>query len=169
MEEELSISGKDLYELMSSFFDTDPRCSMKIQCKGASMFPFIKENSIVTIAPLDKNCTLVLGDIVAAAVHSSQKVVVHRIINITSNGYHLKGDNNGSCDGWFQCQDLFGIVEEIEMPSGQKYTPKHWQNLLIAWASRTNIFALKKLLYSAKKALKNNYLSSVIQRFFSFE
>ena len=150
--EELSLSVKDLYELMGSFLSEGHDCRLKIQCTGASMTPFIRNKNIVTIKPLNNTQTLKNGDIVVAAVHDKKRIIIHRIIAITPQKYNLKGDNNKISDGWFHKKDILGIVEKIETTTGFGYTPKHWQNLIIALGSRSNI--LKHALLPGLKFLK---------------
>lgn len=141
--EELSLSGEDLYELMESFLASGLECRMKIQCMGGSMSPFIRNENSVTLRPLDESPSLKNGDIVAAAVRDKRRVIVHRIIKATPPQYLIKGDNNSTNDGWFHKKDILGVVERIESKSGFGYSPKRWQNIMIAFASRTKILQLK--------------------------
>lgn len=151
--EELRLSCEDLYELMGSFLKGSLNCRMKIQCLGCSMAPFIKDRDIVTLKPLDKDSSLNKGDIVAVAVHHGKRIVIHRIINANPPRYRIKGDNNRVCDGWFHKDDIFGVVERVEKTDGSGYTPKQWQNLIIAAGSRVNI--LKDLFSPGLKLLKS--------------
>ncbi len=112
---------------------------MKIQCRGGSMSPFIRNEASVTLRPLDENRSLKNGDIVAAAIRDKRRVIVHRIIKVTASGYLIKGDNNTTIDGWFCRKDILGVVEKVESKNGFGYSPKRWQNIFIALASRTNI------------------------------
>ena len=148
--EELTLSGTDLYELIGSFFTARPGCRLKIQCLGYSMSPFIKDRNRVTIKPLEKDLPLKFGDIVAIAVHDRKKILVHRIIKVAVPKYLIKGDNNTGADGWFDKKDILGVVENIDMKSGFAYSPKRWQSIIIALASRFNVFAIRKYLSSPK-------------------
>ncbi len=150
--EELSLSGKDLYDLMVSWFVGEgDRCAMKINCKGGSMSPFIRENSTVTIKPVNTSRCLKKGDIVALAVHNRKRIIVHRIVRLSSISCFLKGDNNRNGDGWFERKDILGKVGQIEMQSGFKYTPKSWQNLILAWASQAGLMRLAGCLFRLRK------------------
>ena len=121
------------------------------------MAPFIRNNNIVTIKkPADKTQSLKNDDIVVAAypnIKSDKKrIIIHRIIAIAPEKYLLKGDNNKDSDGWFLKSDILGVVENIETNKGFNYTPKRWQNIIIALSSRINI--LKKTLLPGLKFLK---------------
>ncbi len=144
--EELSLSGEDLYELMESFLTTGLQSSMKIQCMGWSMSPFIRNENSVTLRPLDESRSLKNGDIVAAAVRDRRRVIVHRIIKSAPPEYLIKGDNNSTSDGWFSKNDILGLVERIENKNGFSYSPKRWQNIIIALASRVNFFSYRRIL-----------------------
>ena len=108
--EELSLSGEDLYDLMKSFFKDGLDCRMKIQCKGGSMAPFIRNKNIVTFKPLNSKLLLKHGDIVVAAVHDKKRITIHRIISATPGQYQLQGDNNKVADGWFLTKDILTTI-----------------------------------------------------------
>lgn len=150
--EELSLSGENLYDLMNSFFKEGCDCSMKIQCKGNSMAPFLRNKNIVTIDPLNRKFSPKKGDIVAVAVHAKKRIMVHRIIRTDPPRYLIKGDNNTQSDGWFQANDILGIIHKIETTTGCGYTPKRWQNIIISMGSRFNI--LKHAFLPGLKFLK---------------
>ena len=136
---ELRLSGEDLYEMMGSFLQSDIDCRMKIQCIGYSMVPFIRDKSILTLKPVNNKRLIRNGDIVVTAIHEERKIIVHRIIKITLHEYLIKGDNNRNSDGWFNKKNIIGVVEKIENKPGLSYSPRHWQNKIIALASRTNV------------------------------
>lgn len=137
--ETLKLSSEDLYELMGSFLQDGIQCSMKIQCMGYSMSPFIRNESTLTLKPLPKTQSLRNGDIVATALHDQKRIIIHRIVKSSSPQYLIKGDNNKTTDGWFNKKNIIGIVEKIENKNGFSYRPKRWQNRIIALASRTNL------------------------------
>ncbi len=147
--ESLSLSGEELYELMGSFLQDGIGCSMKIQCMGVSMAPFIRNNGILTLKPLNDNCLLKNGDIVVAAIHTKKRIIIHRIIKALPPQYLIKGDNNRDDDGWFNKKNILAIVEKIENSNGISYRPRQWQNRIIALASRTNILLLRRIIRTA--------------------
>ena len=77
-------------------------------------------------------------------MNENKQVVVHRIIKVSPSGYLLKGDNNQGRDGWFDKNEILGVVEKIEKTSGAGHKQRHWQNKLIALCSRTSIFDMRR-------------------------
>lgn len=135
---ELNLSGTELFDLMLSVLSQDKQ-TMKIQCLGNSMSPFIRDRNILTIRPFDRNKPVHKGDIVAVAIHDARRILVHRVIDFNEQRVLLKGDGNIENDGWFDIADILGIVQRIETESGVGYTPRHWQNAVIAMGSRFNV------------------------------
>ena len=147
----LTPSKEEFYTLMTAFFSHKPGCRFKIQCPGASMSPFIRHNSLLTVNPLLFSDRPKPGDIVLAAMHEHKRMLVHRIISQQDNRYLVKGDNNSACDGWFNRQDILGRIEAIEH-KGKQATPVPWQNKLIAAASKAGF--LNYLLLPAARRMK---------------
>lgn len=133
------LTDEDLYELVESFFREEPDRRLKIQCLGFSMTPFIRNKNIVTLKPVSDRQDLKTGDIVAVVVHGKKQILIHRIIASYRTNYLIKGDNNKFSDGWFNKDDVLGVVERIENSAGAGYRPKHWQNMFIAIGSRANV------------------------------
>lgn len=144
---ELRFSGQDLYDLMISVLNDNH--NMKIQCRGNSMAPFIKDRNILTLNPAEKNHSFQIGNIVVIAIHDKKRILIHRIVAVTSDKYLVKGDNNSTSDGWFNKKDILGTVKKIKTNTGFEYSPKPWQNLIIALGSKNNIIK-KSLLPTIK-------------------
>jgi len=134
----LNPTGEQFYALMTAFFNKSDRYRIKLQCPGFSMAPFIRHDSLLTLAVLQSSHSLEIGDIVLAAMHKYRKMVVHRIVACKNNRYQIKGDNNLKSDGWFNREDLLGRVQSIES-NGRHITPVPWANKLIAHASKTGL------------------------------
>lgn len=134
----LNPTGEQFYAMMTAFFNKSDKYQFKIQCPGFSMTPFIRHDSLLTLAVLDASHTLQTGDIVLAAMHEYRKMVVHRVIACKNNRYQVKGDNNLKSDGWFNREDLLGRVQSIEF-NGRQTALTPWINRLIAGASKTGL------------------------------
>lgn len=147
----LKPTGEQFYAMMTVFFSRSENCRFKLQCPGFSMTPFIRHNSLLTLAVLQPSHALETGDIVLAAMHKYRKMVVHRIIACKNNQYQVKGDNNLKSDGWFKREDLLGWVQTIEF-NGRQTTPVPWINKLIARASKTGL--LNYLFLPAGRIIK---------------
>jgi signal peptidase len=61
---------------------------------SGSMEPMIKTGSLLLVDKKDKN--IEIGDVIAYKNHDME--VSHRVVEITSNGYVTKGDNNDNVD-----------------------------------------------------------------------
>ena len=73
-----------------------------------SMLPTIPRNALLFEIPIVES-ELVIGDIVS--IHTKDYDIVHRLVNITDEGYITKGDNNNVVDSevW-QIDDLAGKI-----------------------------------------------------------
>lgn len=147
----LNPTGEQFYAMMTAFFSKSENYRFKLQCPGFSMAPFIRHDSLLTLAVLQPSHVLQTGDIVLAAMHKYRKMVVHRIIACKNNQYQVKGDNNLKSDGWFKREDLLGRVQVIEF-NGRQTTPSPLTNKLIARASKTGL--LNYLLLPAARVVK---------------
>lgn len=74
---------------------------------SGSMEPMIKTGSLLLVDKKDKN--IEIGDVIAYKNHNME--VSHRVVEITSNGYVTKGDNNDNVD-FYQVResDITGTV-----------------------------------------------------------
>ncbi|WP_020588086.1 S24/S26 family peptidase [Desulfobacter curvatus] len=147
----LNPTGEQFYAMMTAFFSGSDKYRFKLQCPGFSMAPFIRHDSLLTLAVLQSSHTLETGDIVLAAMHKCRKMVVHRIVACKNNRYQVKGDNNLKSDGWFNREDLLGRVQAIEF-NGRKIIPVPWSNKFIARASKTGL--LNYLFLPAARVIK---------------
>lgn len=84
----------------------------KFTAKGMSMSPFICNNDIIIIEPFNLKPPEV-GDIVAATLPGTERLIVHRIVQILEDHYKLKGDNLFDSDGYFTRTDIQGRVSRV--------------------------------------------------------
>lgn len=80
---------------------------------GASMTPFIQDGDVITLAPFDP-ITCVLGDVVALIKPENDRLVVHRVIDISDGRCRIKGDNNPAEDGVYSFGMIIGTVTRVE-------------------------------------------------------
>ena len=85
----------------------------RFQAPGFSMYPFIRNNDIITIAP-PAGRSLGTGDIVAFLHPDIGKLVVHRIIDCSDNAFLIKGDNTRGADGLVARENIYGTVIRVE-------------------------------------------------------
>jgi len=85
----------------------------RFQAPGFSMYPFIRNNDIITVAPPAIRSPG-NGDIVAFVHPEIGKLVVHRIIHYSDNTFLIKGDNTVGTDGLIPKENIFGTVIRVE-------------------------------------------------------
>lgn len=86
--------------------------SAAIPVTGASMAPFIRSHDVITLAPLGSR-PIHRGDIVAFQ-RPDGRLVVHRVIGLSSSRILTRGDATSGDDGWIDQEKVIGGVEGIE-------------------------------------------------------
>ena len=117
--------------------------AIRIQAKGNSMFPSIKNKEIVTIYSYGKRNPIV-GDIAAFILPGrEQKLLIHRIIEAKER-FLFKGDNLRKTDGVVDRADILGIVGNIK--NGNVHSSVQSKQKIMAWLSKYNlIFIINKI------------------------
>jgi len=110
-EREVYFSDKDLIELMQAVFAKG--ASLRLKVTGFSMWPFIKDNDVVTISGLN-NFSIDFGRAVAFVHSRANKLVMHRIVGRNNGFYLLKGDNTFDPDGLVPKENILGCLTKIE-------------------------------------------------------
>jgi len=114
-------------------------CKFKFQAKGASMAPFIRDRDNITVNPLTQ-VTPSMGRVVACTCSESQKLIVHRIVEVENTSYLLKGDNSlAQPDGWFAEEKIIGVVTRVERGGTQIKFGLGVERLLIAHLSKKGL------------------------------
>lgn len=83
------------------------------KAKGVSMRPFIKNDDIITIAPLNGD-SIRIGKVVAFILPNTERLVVHRIVGIDKENYIIKGDNTLGMAALVPRENIIGIVTGIK-------------------------------------------------------
>jgi len=101
---------------------------------GCSMAPFIRDGDVITISlsPL----RLRPGDVVPFVNPSCNQLLVHRILNVSQEGYLIKGDNNSEPDGRIPASSIIGRVVRVERRGRQVRFGFGIESFLIAWLSQ---------------------------------
>ncbi len=134
---EVTFSGNDLIELMRAIFDKGDNFRFKVT--GFSMFPFVRNEDIVTIAP-KKKLSASLGR-VAAFIHPlNKKLVVHRLIGKSKDRYIIKGDNTLDIDGVVPYELILGYVVKVERNGKKIIFGLGIERFFIAFCNRINLF-----------------------------
>jgi hypothetical protein len=77
---------------------------LSFKAGGGSMAPFIKDGDTVEIRP---GCSFRVGD-VAFLRNSEDRLILHRVIEVTPAGIITRGDSNEGNDGFTPLKDVLG-------------------------------------------------------------
>ena len=108
---ELPLSGESLAGLMRAVLDKGK--PFRFEARGTSMYPFIRDGDVVTVAPLAGPDPRP-GDVAAFVQPGTIGVRVHRIVKVEAGRYFLKGDNALDADGALARDMILGLVVRLE-------------------------------------------------------
>jgi hypothetical protein len=95
--------------------------TIRAKAEGYSMYPFIRPGSTVLLGPVDKDVTLIPGEIIAGRRESG--FVLHRLTCIIKNGNDIKfitrGDSCLQDDQPLNMEQIAGRVIMIEDTNGK--------------------------------------------------
>lgn len=138
-EEGVFLNGEALAEILSATFSK--QACFRFKARGFSMFPFIRDNDILTVSPL----SLIepsFGQAVAFIHPATNKLVVHRIVGSYSGSYLIKGDNSLTPDGIIPMENILGCVSKIERDGRPILVSLGKERFFIGWLSRKRFFPL---------------------------
>jgi len=105
------LSGKALVELLRAVIENGK--PFRFRASGFSMYPFIRNQDILTISPLSP-CSPRLGNVVAFIHPETGRLVVHRVVGRMGESYLTKGDNSSEMDGAISKSNILGHVSHVE-------------------------------------------------------
>ena len=108
---ELSLSGPALVQLLRAVLDKG--APVRFRAKGFSMSPFIKNEDLVTLSPL-QNASPGMGDVIAFVLQGTDKLCVHRVVGKKGDFYVTKGDNTSEADESVPREKILGFVTRVE-------------------------------------------------------
>ena len=130
------IHNEDFAELMITVLEKGK--SFRFQAKGGSMSPFIKDQDIITVKPIQPE-TIHKGDVLAFVNPNQQKLNVHRVVAIKNGKYLMKGDSAHSPDGWIKRDQIIGKVDAIERGGKTKKISLGVEKFIVAYLSQKNV------------------------------
>jgi hypothetical protein len=133
MEHELSLSGGQIKDLLRNTLNKG--ASFRMQARGFSMSPFIKDGDVVTVFPLSENGPC-LGEIVAFSQLKAERLLIHRVVGKRDALYLLKGDNISNVDGLIAKADILGSVKKVERRGRRVFLGLGPERVLIAFLNR---------------------------------
>ncbi|HLD47920.1 MAG TPA: hypothetical protein VJA64_08850 [Desulfobaccales bacterium] len=105
-----ALSGKALEEFLRAVLAKG--ASFRFEARGLSMHPFIKDQEVITISPVQRS-RLYCGDVVAFCHPETGRLTVHRIVKKNAQDFLLRGDNCPEADGLIPAASLLGRVTEV--------------------------------------------------------
>lgn len=135
--QELALSGPALLELLQAVLARG--APFRFRATGSSMFPFIRDGDVVTVAPL-KGIRLWRGDVVACVPPRRDTLVIHRVVARRGHSYLVKGDATAEVDGLVQEVDILGRVMRIERGGSEVRLGLGVERRLIAILARSGLF-----------------------------
>ena len=135
---DLPLSGRALLELMRGVLDRG--LPFRFCARGWSMAPFIRDEDVITIAPLQGKLPGI-GQVVAFIRPGAGNLVVHRVISRCGAAVLVQGDEiTIQPDGMIQLENLLGRVMCIERHGKKVWLGLGPERFLIAWLSRVKSF-----------------------------
>lgn len=123
----------------------------RLEVKGYSMSPFIKDGDIITISSAPGSLPR-LGDVVAFVHPRTEKLLIHRIVWKSREAYLLKGENAPEPDGLIKNENILGFVTKVERKGKNIFLGLGPERFLIALLSRKDY--LLHVLRSAWRMLR---------------
>lgn len=112
---------------------------------GYSMSPFIQDGDMVTLAPFADAPQI--GEVVAFINPANNRLVVHRLVAETPDGFLFKGDNIPEPDGVFAREQILGRVVRVERDGKTVGGGIGTERAAIAFLSRERILLALKTAY----------------------
>lgn len=127
---DLSLSGPALVQLLRAVLDKG--APARFRAKGVSMFPFIKNEDVVTLSPL-QNASPGVGDVIAFVLQGTDKLCVHRVVRKDGDCCVTKGDNSSEADESVPKENILGFVTRVERDGKEVFLGLGPERFLIAF------------------------------------
>mgnify|MGYP006292170793 FL=1 len=85
----------------------------RLRAKGFSMYPFIREGDLVTVAACAAD-KIRRGDVVAIPHPEYGNLIIHRVVRIKHGYVKTKGDFNPVSDGWMLKEHIIARVVRVQ-------------------------------------------------------
>jgi signal peptidase len=133
---ELPLSGPALVQLLRAVLGKG--VPVRFRAKGFSMSPFIKNEDVVTISPL-QDASPTVGDVIAFVFQGTDKLCVHRVVGKEGDGYVTKGDNTTGADESVSKENILGFVTRVERDGKEVFLGLGPERFLIAFLGRRGL------------------------------
>jgi len=125
-----------LVELVKEVLGKGVEC--RLQVKGFSMSPFIKDSDVVTISPMSDSLPE-FGDVIAFVHPKVDKFIIHRVVGKIGDACLVKGENALEPDGLIERKHIIGIITRVERKGRRVFFGLGPERFLIALLTRTNL------------------------------
>ncbi|MBN1998786.1 S24/S26 family peptidase [candidate division KSB1 bacterium] len=123
----------------------------RIQAKGGSMSPVIRNGDVITISPL-AGCKAVCGDVLAFVNRLNNSLLVHRVIRIKGDDYFFRGDNSSGTVEVAAADQILGRLTGVERNGKAVHFGLGPERILIGFLNRSGGFSL--MIKSARKVFQ---------------
>jgi signal peptidase I len=131
------LSGREvLPELVMEVVSKGVEC--RLQAKGYSMSPFIKDGDMITISPVSGSLPR-FGDVIAFIHPKTEKLLIHRVVWKIGDACLVKGENALEPDGLIKKENVLGLVTKVERKGKRIFLGLGPERFLIAFLTRTNL------------------------------
>lgn len=154
--EQIPLSSQSLAELMQA--TVTKGASLRLEVKGFSMLPFIRDSDVVTVSPLPAS-SIGLGRVVAFI---NPKLAIHRIIGKKNGQYLIKGDNAFNADGLILREKIFGCVSKIERNGRSISFGLGYERLVIALLNKIQLWYATVWIWNRLPSFLRNVLKPII-------
>jgi len=128
--------GEVLPELVKEVVSKGVEC--RLQVKGYSMSPFIKDGDTITISPVSGSLPR-FGDVIAFIHPRTEKLLIHRVVWKSGDTYLLKGEGALEPDGLIKKENVLGLVTKVERKGKRIFLGLGPERFLIAMLTRKNL------------------------------
>jgi signal peptidase I len=125
-----------LVELVKEVLSKGVEC--RLQVKGYSMSPFIKDSDVVTISPI-VDSSPEFGDVITFIHPRTEKLIIHRVVGKSGDACLVKGENALEPDGLIKKENVLGLVTKVERKGKRIFLGLGPERFLIAFLTRTNL------------------------------
>lgn len=125
---------------------------LRTPVRGFSMAPWIRDDDVVTVAPLDRREPRV-GQVVAFITPLNRRLALHRVVDCSAEAWVLRGDNCEEADGVVARDAMLGRVVRVERGGREVGFGDGRRGAVIAWLSRTGLLLAFCSLWSMLRRL----------------
>jgi hypothetical protein len=130
------LASQILPELVAKMVSKGVECRLEV--RGYSMSPFVKDNDTVTISPM-VDSSPGFGDVIAFVHPGTEKLVIHRVVGKLGNACLVKGENASEPDGLIERKHMIGIITRVERKGRKVLFGLGPERFLIALLTRANL------------------------------